>query len=436
MTPEIYMRHFSKGAFTNPDAEIRADALAVLNRAADVVRELGARYLKVWPGQDGWDYPFQVDHHQQWELAVSGMRELALANPDLKIVIEYKPREPRNKMFWDSSAKTALGIKAMGVDNVGVLLDFGHALFGGESPAAAAQLLIDHDLLWAMDVNDNLRSWDDDMVVGTVHPVELFEFFYTLRSNGWEGVWQLDQFPFREDTVEAARLSIRFLKSDVPSPGKPRHRGLAGRAGPRGRDGRATRRPGRSLRRHGGRVVTTIEEEEDLVPHVDPSALPGGELPVLGRVPAGASREQAVAHLAEAARQVRRRDIQMVHAAGLGHIGGEFSVIDILVTLYLHAMNMSPGAAGRSGAGPLHPVEGSRGRRALHHVGRGGLPAGQGPGDLHATELTAQRPSGQDQDRGRGGQHGTTRTRVADRRGHGVRGQARRIAAPYVRRGR
>ena len=213
VTPEIYMRHFSKGAFTNPDAGIRADALAVLNRAADVVRELGARYLKVWPGQDGWDYPFQVDHHQQWELAVSGMRELALANPDLKIVIEYKPREPRNKMFWDSAAKTALGIKAMGVDNVGVLLDFGHALFGGESPAAAAQLLIDHDLLWAMDVNDNLRSWDDDMVVGTVHPVELFEFFYTLRSNGWEGVWQLDQFPFREDTVEAARLSIRFLKA-------------------------------------------------------------------------------------------------------------------------------------------------------------------------------------------------------------------------------
>jgi xylose isomerase len=213
VTPEIYMRHFSRGAFTNPDAEIRADALDVLNRAADVVRELGARYLKVWPGQDGWDYPFQVDHHQQWELAVSGMRELALANPDLKIVIEYKPREPRNKMFWDSAAKTALGIKAMGVDNVGVLLDFGHALFGGESPAAAAQLLIDHELLWAMDVNDNLRSWDDDMVVGTVHPVELFEFFYTLRKNGWQGVWQLDQFPFREDTVEAARLSIRFLKA-------------------------------------------------------------------------------------------------------------------------------------------------------------------------------------------------------------------------------
>jgi xylose isomerase len=213
VTPEIYMRRFSRGAFTNPDPAIRAEALGVLNEAADVVRALGARYLKVWPGQDGWDYPFQVSHREQWELAVSGMRELATANPDIKMVIEYKPREPRVRMFWDSAAKTVLGIKAMGVDNVGVLLDSGHAMFGGESPAASAQLLIDHGLLWAMDVNDNFRGWDDDLVVGTVHPVEVFEFFYTLRENGWEGVWQLDQFPFREDTVEAARLSIRFLKA-------------------------------------------------------------------------------------------------------------------------------------------------------------------------------------------------------------------------------
>lgn len=213
VTPEIYMRKYAKGAFTHPDAQVRADLLAFLDEAADVVRALDAKYLKVWPGQDGWDYPFQVSHQEQWDLAVSGMRELAQANPDVRMVIEYKPREPRVKMFWDSAAKTVLGIKAMGVDNVGVLLDFGHALFGGESPAASAQLLIDHGLLWAMDVNDNLRGWDDDMVVGTVHPVEVFEYFWTLKVNGWEGVWQLDQFPFREDTVEAARLSIRFLKA-------------------------------------------------------------------------------------------------------------------------------------------------------------------------------------------------------------------------------
>ncbi|AYD89273.1 sugar phosphate isomerase/epimerase [Actinomyces sp. 2119] len=213
VTPEIYLREHQLGAFTNPDPARRASAMAIMQGAADVVRELGARYVKIWPGQDGFDYPFQVDYAELNRLAVDGMRDLAQANPDLRFVIEYKPREPRTHMLWSSAARTVLGIQQMGVDNVGVLLDFGHALFGGESPAEAAQLLIDHGLLWGMDVNDNFRGWDDDMVVGSVHITEVFEFFHTLRKNGWEGVWQLDQFPFREDVVDNARTSIRFLKA-------------------------------------------------------------------------------------------------------------------------------------------------------------------------------------------------------------------------------
>jgi xylose isomerase len=63
-----------------------------------------------------------------------------------------------------------------------------------------------------MDVNDNFRSWDDDLIAGSLHPIELFEFFHVLRKNKWEGVWQLDQFPFREDSVAAADHAIDFLK--------------------------------------------------------------------------------------------------------------------------------------------------------------------------------------------------------------------------------
>ena len=44
-------------------------------------------------------------------------------------------------------------------------------------------------------------------------PLELFEFFYVLRKNNWKGVWQLDQFPFREDSIEMANHAIDFLKS-------------------------------------------------------------------------------------------------------------------------------------------------------------------------------------------------------------------------------
>ncbi|HWU15071.1 MAG TPA: TIM barrel protein [Caulobacter sp.] len=212
ITPEIYTREFAKGAFTNPDPGVRRRANELINDAAKVVRRFGADYVKLWPGQDGWDYPFQVDHRKLWRMSMDGVGELASQNPDLKFVIEYKPREPRVHMSYDSVARTLLGIEKIGLPNIGILLDFGHSLYGGESPADAAQLAIDHGRLFGMDVNDNMRGWDDDMVAGTVHPIELFEFFHVLRKNNWDGVWQLDQFPFREDSVTAARMAIDFLK--------------------------------------------------------------------------------------------------------------------------------------------------------------------------------------------------------------------------------
>lgn len=212
ITPEIYTRTFAKGAFSNPDPGVRKLAHELITEAAQVVRDMNADYVKLWPGQDGWDYPFQVDHRELWNANLEGVGRLAEENPDLKFVIEYKPREPRVHMSFDSVSRTLLGIEKIGLPNVGILLDFGHALFGGESPADAAQLAIDYGRLFGMDVNDNLRGWDDDMIAGTVHPIELFEFFYTLRKNNWEGVWQLDQFPFREDSVGAANLAITFLK--------------------------------------------------------------------------------------------------------------------------------------------------------------------------------------------------------------------------------
>ena len=81
--------------------------------------------------------------------------------------------------------------------------------------------------------------------------------------------------------------------------------------------------------------------EEDFVPEVHGEDLPA-PIAVLGRVPAEAGREAVLDHLAHAAREIRKQDIQMVRAAGLGHIGGEFSVIDILATLYLHSSNITP----------------------------------------------------------------------------------------------
>ena len=50
----------------------------------------------------------------------------------------------------------------------------------------------------------------------------------------------------------------------------------------------------------------------------------------------------AISALAERARAIRAHDLRMVHAAKAGHLGGEFSAIDILVTLYFAILKIDP----------------------------------------------------------------------------------------------
>ena len=65
------------------------------------------------------------------------------------------------------------------------------------------------------------------------------------------------------------------------------------------------------------------------------------DLPVIGRTPPGAGRQEIIAHLKEGARLIRHKDLSNVVNAGIGHIGGELSIIDVLATLYLHEANIT-----------------------------------------------------------------------------------------------
>jgi len=213
ITPAIYTREFRRGAFTNPDPKVRQAAIDLVARATEVGLELGVDYMKIWPGQDGFDYPLQADPRRLWELSVDGMQKVAGPHPGLPFAIEYKPKEPRTHMFFSDAARTLLAIEDIGLDNVGVLIDFGHSLYGGESPAAAVELCLSRGRLIDIDMNDNFRAWDDDMTIGSVHLLETLEFVLSLRRADWGKPWKLDQFPFREDPAQAARESIRTLSA-------------------------------------------------------------------------------------------------------------------------------------------------------------------------------------------------------------------------------
>lgn len=57
---------------------------------------------------------------------------------------------------------------------------------------------------------------------------------------------------------------------------------------------------------------------------------------------AGAGTGEKVGALTEMSRTVRRLDLSMINRARLGHIGGDFSVADILVTIYGAVLSIDP----------------------------------------------------------------------------------------------
>src|SRR3954452_15974575 len=56
------------------------------------------------------------------------------------------------------------------------------------------------------------------------------------------------------------------------------------------------------------------------------------------------NQQEKVRRLQKLAARVRRRDLQMIYKAKLGHIGGDFSATDILVTLYSEVLKIDPKA--------------------------------------------------------------------------------------------
>jgi xylose isomerase len=212
ITPHIYTREFTAGAFTNPDPAVRRRALEICEAGVDAARRLGSGTVKLWPGQDGYDYPFQADYRELWRLELEGVRAVADMDADVRVAIEYKTKEPRTHISLSTAARTLVGILSLERDDVGIVVDLGHSLFAKETPADVLSLVHDHGRLFTIEVNDNWREWDDDLAVGSIHLIETLEFFREVRKIGWEEPILLDQFPFREDPVQAARTSIETMR--------------------------------------------------------------------------------------------------------------------------------------------------------------------------------------------------------------------------------
>ncbi len=206
-------KRWGRGAFTAKDPSIRAQALEETMVAAELARKLKCPLINLWPGQDGYDYALQSDFRLERRWTIEAVAKAAKAYPDIRFSLEYKPKEPRTHSMWARAADTLLVAKETGMPNVGVTIDTGHSFVAGENVAESAVLLSDYGKkLFHMHFNDNYRSWDDDMIVGSVHLVEYVELLFWLRELGYDGWYSMDQYPYREDGQGALRESVEFLR--------------------------------------------------------------------------------------------------------------------------------------------------------------------------------------------------------------------------------
>ena len=156
---------WGRGAFTSKDASVRKEAVEHAIEIMDIAAELGCNLINIWPGQYGYDYYFQADYIKERRWLEEGLKECCRHRNDIRVAVEYKLKEPRNRSYLSNVYSALLMINEIGEDNCGVTIDYGHALVAYENPAESVTILKKYgDRLFHIHMNDNYGYWDDDMI--------------------------------------------------------------------------------------------------------------------------------------------------------------------------------------------------------------------------------------------------------------------------------
>jgi xylose isomerase len=205
---------FLNGGLTSNRRAVREKAIRFIKESKDFALAVGADKVTCCPLGDGFEFPFQCDYRKMWSYLADAFGECGSYREEVPLFIEYKPSETRGKCFIDSAAKALCLLNDIGVENMGVTIDFGHSVYGGEQPAEAVALVAGSPYKLYIHINDNDGKWDWDYFCGTKHFLEYVEFLYYLKKYGYEDYLTSDTSPTRWDikgTFEAnSRITNRI----------------------------------------------------------------------------------------------------------------------------------------------------------------------------------------------------------------------------------
>jgi xylose isomerase len=216
-------QRFGKGGLISPDSATRGEAVKQTLDAIDFAGELGAHFI-IWPGIEGYNYPFQTPYAESWDWFVDGIGQAAerCRERGILLFLEHKNSEPAMKILMRNVGMTLHVIhklRAQGVDNVKVNMDWQHLLMNGESLGEYAAMLAAEGVLGHQHANSGWGTFDDDNMVGALAFMETLELAIELRRAGYGDNGErlgFDLYPYTEDAVAATRRSVlqwRYIDS-------------------------------------------------------------------------------------------------------------------------------------------------------------------------------------------------------------------------------
>jgi L-rhamnose isomerase / sugar isomerase len=201
------------GSLCNPDAAVRTRALEHCRECIAIAEQVGSTDISLWLA-DGTNYPGQDDLQTRYARLLAGLEELYAALPgEMRLLVEYKFFEPG---FYSTDlpdwGTAALACRRLGA-HAQVLVDTGHHPQGTNVEQIVA-LLLAEGLLGGFHFN-NRKYADDDLIVGSIDPFELFRIMREIaRAANIENVaFMIDQSHNIEGKIEAMLQSVMNIQT-------------------------------------------------------------------------------------------------------------------------------------------------------------------------------------------------------------------------------
>ena len=204
-------RKWKYGAYSTTEDNIRKEAIKLFKEGIDFAKEINAESVLLWLAHDGFDYVFQANYRDAWTYLIETIREIGEYDRNVKIAVEYKCKDPRQKQYVSNVGKEMMLLNDVGLDNVGGVIDVGHALMAQENLAESCVILNSHNKLYQIHINDNYKDADPDLMIGTINFWEILEFMYYLNKTDYDGWMAVDVESPRDNRAKSLKVAVKMI---------------------------------------------------------------------------------------------------------------------------------------------------------------------------------------------------------------------------------